>query len=642
MKIVTVIPLKKGLFRENLTYFTTKEIENGSIVNVSVRDKKILGLVVSVEDATNIKSDIKKLQYNLKKIIDIKEQSIFSKELLESIFLVGKYFVSKNNNSMTSLIPAIMRESYDKISRFNNESIHAEQSKSLLKNLKTEKLLFQAQFEDRISYYKTLIRGSFAQKKSVYIVLPTEKDIEEFSKLLEKGIENFVVTIHGGFSPKKQLKKIEQILESTHPMLVIGTAPYLAIPRQDFETIILEHENSNAYKMFTRPHFDLRTYVELFASKIGAKLIFGDFLLRYETIARKELDNFAEIHPLSYRTNFNGEIKISGKDEKFKVLTDASIREIQAAIFKKENVFIFSLRKGLATITICRDCSETIMCEKCSAPLVLYLSRDGKKRMFICNRCKEEKSPEITCPNCGSWNLTPMGIGTDTVIQELKNVFPDTKIFKLDKESAKTNTGAEEIVENFEECHGAILVGTEMTFFYLKNKVPLSIIASFDSLWSIPNFRMSERIIQLMTSVIGKTNKKLLIQTKNEEDSAIVSIINENLLSFVREELRDRKNLCYPPYARFIKITYLGDKEKAIEAKNILRELLKDYSPEVFSGFIAKQKGKYSTNALIKLDIKKWSLPEISGGSAIDQNLLEKLLALPPQFEVIVDPEDLL
>ena len=135
------------------------------------------------------------------------------------------------------------------------------------------------------------------------------KDIEEFSKLLEKGIENFVVTIHGGLSPKKQLKKIEQILTSVHPILVIGTAPYLCIPRQDFETIILEHENSNAYKMIARPHFDLRTYVELFASKINAKLIIGDFLLRYETIARKEMDNFNVIYPLSYRTNFKGEIK---------------------------------------------------------------------------------------------------------------------------------------------------------------------------------------------------------------------------------------------------------------------------------------------------------------------------------------------
>ncbi|MEI6580569.1 MAG: hypothetical protein WCO07_00135 [bacterium] len=640
MKIVTIIPLKRGVFRENLTYFTNKNVENGNIVNVSVREKKVLGLVVSVEEVNNIKYDIKNLHFNLKKIIDIKEQSIFTKEFIESVFLIGKYFVSKNNNSMTSLIPAIMREEYDKISKFKKETKRIDPIS--FKNVKTEKLLFQAQFEDRISFYKTLIRGSFAQKKSIFIVLPTEKDIEEFSKLLEKGIENFVIPIHGGFSPKKQLKKIEQIISSVHPILVLGTAPYLSVPRQDFETIIIEHENSSAYKMIARPHFDLRTYVEVFASKMGAKLILGDFLLRYETIARVGLDNFSEIRTLSYRTNFKGEIKTSGKEDKFKVLTDVIIKEIQNTISKKENVFIFSLRKGLATMTICRDCNEPIMCEKCSAPLVLYISRYSKKRMFICNRCKEEKSPETTCSNCRSWNLTPLGIGTDTVYEELKKYFPTTKIFKLDKESAKTNMGAEKIMQDFEENQGAILVGTEMTFFYLKNKIPLSVIASFDSLWSIPNFRMSERIIQLMISVVNKTDKKLIIQTKNEKDRAITSLINENLLSFVREELSDRKQLEYPPYMRFIKITHLGDKEKTTNAKALLGELLKEYNPEIFSGFIAKEKGKYSTNALIKLDPKKWSLPELSTGSTIDQNLLEKLSSLPLSFSVNIDPEDLL
>jgi primosomal protein N' len=643
MKVVTVIPLKRGVFRENLTYFTTKEIENGSVVNISIREKKILGLVVSVEEVSDIKSDIKNLNYNLKKIIEVKEQSIFLKEFIESVFLIGKYFISKNNYSMTSLIPAILREEYDKISKFSKkEPLLNIANNNELKNIKAEKLLFQAHFEDRISFYKTLIRGSFAQKKSIFLVLPTEKDINEFSQLLEKGIENFVITIHGGLSPKKQLKKTEKIMTTEHPVLIVGTAPYLSIPRKDLETIILEHENSNAYKMMTRPYFDLRTYVELFASKIKAKLILGDFLLRYETIARKEMDDFGEVRSLSFRNNFSGEIETSGKEDKFKILTDKSLNQINNAILKNENVFIFSLRRGLATMTVCRNCSEPVMCKMCSAPLVLYLSKDGTKRMFSCNRCKKEMNPETTCSNCKSWDLMPLGIGTDTVYQEIKRIFPQVKIFKLDKESVKTNSSAEKIIKEFEESKGSILIGTEMSFFYLKNKIPLSVIASFDSLWSIPNFKMSERIIQLIISMIFITEKKLLIQTKNENDSAIISIINENLLSFVREELRDRKKLGYPPYVRFIKITHMGDKEKSLNAKKILQDLLGEYNPEIFSGFIAKEKGKYCTNALIRLDIEKWSLPELSRKSSIDQKLYDKLISLPLPFLVTIDPEDLL
>ena len=122
-----------------------------------------------------------------------------------------------------------------------------------------------------------------------------------------------------------------------------------------------------------------------------------------------------------------------------------------------------------------------------------------------------------------------------------------------------------------------------MAFFYLKEKVDLSIVASFDSLWSIPNYKMSEKIIQLLLSIISKTERKIIIQTKNKNDSALLAVKSENLLSFVREELEDRKNLGYPPYKRFIKITYLGDKEGSIEAKKVLKEVFKEYNPEILA-----------------------------------------------------------
>ena len=296
-------------------------------------------------------------------------------------------------------------------------------------------------------------------------------------------------------------------------------------------------------------------------------------------------------------------------------------------------------------MTVCRDCGETVNCEKCGAPLVLYLSHLGQKRMFVCNRCQREIESDIKCVSCGSWNLMPLGIGTDTVYEEIKKLFPNRekiKIFKLDKESAKTAKGAEKIIKEFEENPGSILVGTEMAFFYLKEKVPLSIIASFDSLWSIPNFKMSEKIIQITLSIISKTTDQLIIQTKNENDPVIQAIQSGNLLPFIREELEDRKKLNYPPYKRFIKITHLGNKEQTTKATRVLEEIFKEYSPEIFSGFITRLKEKYVTNALIKIDPKKWSFPEISTGSSIDENLLAKLLSLSPSFTVFVDPEDLL
>ena len=643
MKIVTIIPLTKESFKGDLTYFTTREVALGNIVLASLRNRKILGLVVSCKDASMAKSEIKEMDFNLKKIIEVKEHSVLRDEFLESAFLISKYFATSANNVLSYLIPSILKENYDKVANLIDKSKESERTSSdERKKIRTEKLLFQAPLEDRLSSYKTLIRGSFAEKKSVFIVLPTENDIKNFAEILSKGIENFAFALHSGITPKKSLGILEKILKTDHPILVIGTAPFLFIPRNDFSTIILEHESSGAYKTVIKPNFDLRTFVELYATKANTKLILGDNLLRFETLARKELDELNPLHPMSYRVNFEKEIKVAGKGEKFEVIKEESINEIQKMLEEKKSVFIFALRKGLATMTVCKDCNNIISCDDCASPVVLYLSRDSKKRMFVCNRCHANISPESLCSLCESWNLMPLGIGTDTVYEAVKNLFPKTKVFQLDKENAKTNNGAEKIIKEFEEDKGSILIGTEMALFYIKNKIPLSIIASFDSLWNIPNFKISEKIVRLLLSIISKTKDKIIIQTKNEDDRAIEAIIKENLLSFIREELDDRKKLGYPPYKRFIKITHLGDKEEMSKAKELLQEIFKEYFPEIFSGFVPKLKGKYITNALIKVSPHKWSLPEISAGSSIDENLHTKLLSLPKEFGVFVDPEDLL
>ena len=153
---------------------------------------------------------------------------------------------------------------------------------------------------------------------------------------------------------------------------------------------------------------------------------------------------------------------------------------------------------------------------------------------------------------------------------------------------------------------------------------------------------MGEKIIELVLSLLAKTKDKLIIQTKNQNDPAITALATEGLLSYVRNELEDRKKLGYPPYKRFIKITFLGDEVKIREAKTFLTELFKEYDPLIFSGFLPKFKGKFVTNALIKIDPEKWSLPSLTPRSSLDENLLTRLLSLPPSFSINIDPEDLM
>ncbi|MFA6256858.1 MAG: hypothetical protein WCT29_00950 [Candidatus Paceibacterota bacterium] len=645
MKILSVIPLKKGIPKGHLTYFTSLPVQVGHVVSVPIRQKKVLALVLTSDDLGEAKSGIKNMNFNLKKIAQDKGPSIFSREFLEAASETSKYFALSPNAAIPAMIPAIFIQEYDKLVGIEQESNDMPPTPNT--NLRSEKLLFQYPLPDRISIYKTIIRESFARGKSIFLVLPTESDVNKFATLLSKGIERFTFAFHGGINAKKNFKNYELLATSKHPALIVATPRFLAMPQSDIGTIILEHESSSAYKTIKRPYLDLRVFVEIYASKIGAKFILADEMLRFETIARKEEDHLHPLYPLSFRVDFPGEIEVKERGQRevtgeFKIFSKECLELIKYALGNKKNVFIFALRKGLAMQTVCRDCGDTLGCPDCSSPLVLYTTSKSKKRMFVCNRCERDWGAEKTCDRCGGWNLMPLGIGTDTVFEEIKNVFPKVKIFQLDKESAKSAKGAEKIAQEFENEEGSVLIGTEMAFFYLKNKIPLSVVASFDSLWSIPNYKMSEKVIQIALKMTQITTEKLVLETKNPTDPSVLAIKSGNLLGFVREELADRQKLEYPPYARFIKISHLGDRDEMLRARKFIQESFGVYNPDIFSGFVAKLHGKYATNALIKLAAKQWSLPALSLGGSIDENLYHKLASLAPTFDVFVDPEDLL
>src|SRR5687767_4529786 len=110
MKIVTVVPFEKGPYKEDLSYFSAKEIPDGSIVEVTLRNKKLLGLAVASVDASAAKGEIKELDFNLKKILEVKENSIIKKKFIDAVLSISRYFASRKNDGIASLIPAMLKD----------------------------------------------------------------------------------------------------------------------------------------------------------------------------------------------------------------------------------------------------------------------------------------------------------------------------------------------------------------------------------------------------------------------------------------------------------------------------------------------------------------------------------------------------
>lgn len=650
MYIATVIPFQKGPQKEYLSYFSPNEIPVGTIVSIPVRKKEVDAIVINIEKATDIKSEIKNADFQLRKISQIKGDSPFNKSFFIACQKMKNYTVSNTGTIIKAMFPTVFIENISKL-----EKTKQVEQIDISENIRQEKLIFQATKADRLAFYRTLIREAFAKKESIFICVPTRYDADNFQKELYKGIEQYVFTFHSDLTKKSLIENYNACLLETHPIVIIGTGMFLSIPRNDIKTIILENESGEAYKQIGRPYLDIRSFTEVLSSIQKIKLIFGDTLLRPETLYRHDQGEFGEVSSPIYRiSQAENEEIIDMKEETdergkktFKIIATKTKEMIDDAIGQGKSVFLFSTRRGLAPITVCNDCGSTLLCPSCQTPIVLYGSKQltanksTSPRIFMCNKCGRKQDTEISCPTCSSWNLNPLGIGTDKVYEEVKNLYPKTKIFQIDKETTPTQKDARETIMAFNRNPGSILVGTEMAFYYLRDEVYVSAIISLDGLFSIPNFNITQKILHIIEKLHNITTKKLIIQTRNRDNKILENIKNGNVLSLCREDLAERKSFGYPPFKRLIKITFEGSARDTEKARNFIEELLDIYDPQIFSAFVSKVRGQYITNTVIKIDHDIWPLPT-DDKKQVNEILRRNLAQLSPNFSINVDPEDLL
>lgn len=665
MYLTTVIPLKKGLQKESLSYFSLKNIALGSMVTVQIRKSIVPAIVIRIDNISDFKSDLKSANFELKKVVEVKGPSPFNDKFFLACEKIAKYSVSNTGVIIKNLLPKIFLENLNLLKR---AEIIKQQEKEKVGDgsdtIKSEKLIFQTTIDDRLSFYRTLIREAFAKKESIFICVPTRYDMEFFRSAMSRGIEEYVFCFHSEIPKKKLIQEYNRAISIAHPILVIATGSFLLLERADIKTIILERESSDSYKQRSRPYLDIRTFIEILSFESRIKMIFADTLLRSETLSRYESGELGEINPPFFRlpeienrivvdmkeeqNHVQKKIKV-GKEDKFQILSNQTKNLLKYAFLKKESVILYSLRKGLAPLTICNDCGHTLLCPLCATPVVLYLkkNKDDKteNRLFMCNKCGRRDGTEIRCPHCDSWNLAPLGIGTDGVYQEVKKLLPEAKIFQIDKEATPNTEEVGKIVSEFKKIPGSILIGTEIIFSHIYEKVNHSAIISFDGLLSIPSFNMTQKILHIIEKLHNITTKNLIVQTRIPENKILISALSGNVLPLYREDLREREQYGYPPFKRLIKLTFIGNRSETENARNFLDKTLEEYNPQVFSAFISKIKNKYITNTIIKIDPKLWALPtgeKTKEESKIESDLLERLYKLPPSFSINVDPEDLL
>ncbi|MCX6713788.1 MAG: hypothetical protein NTV48_01650 [Candidatus Vogelbacteria bacterium] len=636
MKIVSIIPINKAPFKGNLTYFTSQEVKLGTIVSVPVKNKEIDGIVVEIKEAKNLKSQIRKGEFGLKKISRIKSSAYFLPEFVSAISDTADFFASPTGQTFKNLVPKIILENLEGLKIPAKNSGEQKDGDSL-----SEKMVLQESEEERLSFYKSLIRESFARKQSVLLCAPTTLDIKNIASFITKGIEQYSVIIHNQL-PKKELLTIwKKATNSDHPLLIIASPMFLSLPRKDICTIIIDHESSSAYKNLNRPFIDYRYFAEQLAKHKKIKIIFGDISLRSETIYRAGKGELAPASAIKYRVYSETKqivvplIQTDGTVmDKQNSLSETLLAQIENSHDQSQRMFVFSGRRGLAPLTICNDCGTALTCDVCHSPLFLHhnLAQKSSDRIFSCHKCSQIVEVADNCTHCGGWRLAVVGYGLEKIIEELKEKLPKITYFRLDSDTVKTPKQAEEIIAKFIASPGSVLVGTEMVVNYLREKIENIAIANIDSFFAMPDFRISEKLFNLLLRLRSFSTKRFTVQTRNPDEKVFHYVTTGNLLDFYRDEIAERQALDYPPFKILIKISREGKKDEVTKEMAELEKQLIDYGPLTFPNLKSTDGKTYSLNILLRLEPTKWPEPK----------LLAILKNLPPSFLIKVDPESIL
>ncbi len=647
MNIITVIPLTNSKVANTLSYFTSSDIPVGALVSVPLRSKNIHAVVTESRVAADLKAEIKSAPYEIRKLGNVKAENFFPITFVEACKKIARYYVGTVGAVIDALTSDAIIENMGKMDKAENP-----QASTISRRLNLENTTYAVQGDDpdRISSWRSLIRQEFAKKKSVVFYVPTINDTHNLAAKLTKGIEDYIFILNSALPKKKIIEIWKTIGRTEHPVVVIATASFAVLPRADFDTIVIERENGRGWVSQRGPYIDLRHALEIIAHMSGQIVYRADSILRIETLRRVDEDNIIPGSPFKWRsislakdtlidmrlppkshTQTNTD-EDKPREKKFRVLSPELETLIRQNHDESTHMFIYTVRRGLSSTTVCDDCERIVTCIKCGSPVVLHTSKNKDVNFHLCHVCGERQSADVPCTTCGGWRLSALGIGIERVEEEIRSKFPDIDLFKIDADSTTTSKQIDIVIEQFRAKPGSILIGTEIALSHIRENIEHTAIVSLDSLFALPDFRMAERIIYTITRLRMFSSKSILVQTRRIESKVFDYGLEGNISDFYRGELEERKQFAYPPYKTLIKISIEGPKEPIARLMADIKKMIEPYEVDVFPAFTASSKGNSIIHGLLRIDPHQWP----------DNDLIQKFKTLPPIVSIKVDPENLL
>ncbi|WP_431158435.1 replication restart helicase PriA [Winogradskyella poriferorum] len=490
---------------------------------------------------------------------------------------------------------------------------------------KSVTLLHGVTSSGKTEIYVNLIKKQIESGKQVLYLLPEIALTTQLVERLQHYFGEHVAVFHSRYSSNERVEVWHNLLsQKSKAQLIVGARSAMLLPFSDLGLIIIDEEHEQSFKQFDpAPRYHARDAAIVLANYHKAKILLGSATPSLESYFNATKGKYGLVE---LKTRYNNvlmpDIELVDLADKYKRkrmkghFSDRLIEEMTLALEEGQQIILFQNRRGFSPIVECVTCGHSPQCPNCDVSLTYHQYRDQLR----CHYCGFNTIMPKTCDACGNATLDTKGFGTEQIEEEVKVLFPDHKVARMDLDTTRGKFGFEKLITNFEQGEIDVLVGTQMLTKGLDfRNVKLVGIMNADNLLNFPDFRAHERSYQLMAQVAGRAGRtdlrgKVLIQTYNPHHRILQQVSTNAYEDMFKEQMNDRYNYHYPPIFRLIKITF---KHKDYNKVNLASDWFAKSLRQVFKANvlgpefppISRIRNLYNKNILVKIP-QNQSLPK--------------------------------
>ncbi|MBS1813225.1 MAG: primosomal protein N' [Acidobacteria bacterium] len=410
--------------------------------------------------------------------------------------------------------------------------------------------------------YIRAMRAALEQGKTAMMLVPEISLTPMFARRLSAHFGDAVAILHSSLSDGERLDEWNR-MRSGEARICIGARSGVFAPLQNIGLIIVDEEHEAAYKQDSEPRYHGRDTAIVRALKANAVVVLGS--------ATPSMESFHNAHTgkstyLKMDTRVSGrplapvEIvdmrEVFSRHGKQQIFSDEMKTAVQENHERGEQTLVLLNRRGYSSFLLCRSCGHKSHCPNCDVALTYHKS----EARLTCHYCGHQQRVPRTCENCSGAFIHYVGEGTEQIEALLKELYPEMRISRLDRDTTRRRGAFERLLLEFAAGDIDLMVGTQMIAKgHDFHNVTLVCVISVDAGLAIPDFRSAERAFQLLTQVAGRAGRgekpgRVLLQSYHPEHYALEFAKAQVYEKFYEHEIHFRQEMRYPPFVALINV----------------------------------------------------------------------------------------